>query len=112
MRRMSTSTPEPDAGLAYHLVNARWCSTATRTSTPPRRSVVTREHTDAFLVRAARDRSALERLRADYLDRLHRASDDFAATEGLRNADRALATFPREHRDSAWQDRVRPARCA
>jgi hypothetical protein len=53
------------------------------------------------------DRSQLEALRLHYLDRLHRASDDFAATEGLRIVERALALVPRTHDDSAWQDRVR-----
>jgi hypothetical protein len=56
----------------------------------------------------ASDRSQLEDLRSRALDRLHRASDDFAATEDLRTVEQALALVPGTHEDSAWQDRVRP----
>jgi hypothetical protein len=62
---------------------------------------------DALVDLAEMDRSQLEALRSSYLDRLHRASDDFAATEGLRVAERALALVPRPHGSAAWQDRLR-----
>lgn len=50
-------------------------------------------------------REALEEMRSHYLDRLHRRSDDFAATEGLRAVERALATIPRPEGVWAWHRR-------
>jgi hypothetical protein len=66
-----------------------------------------KSQTDALVDLAEIDRSELEALRSSYLDRLHRASDDFAATEGLRVVERALALAPRPHKSAAWQDRLR-----
>jgi hypothetical protein len=40
-------------------------------------------------------RAALEELRSGFLRRLHRASDDFDATEGLRVTELALRMTPR-----------------
>ena len=50
-------------------------------------------------------REALEEMRSHYLVRLHRRSDDFAATEGLRSVERALATIPRPDGVWAWHRR-------
>jgi hypothetical protein len=48
------------------------------------------------LVAAAGDqRQALEAVQAGFLRRLHQASDDFKATEGLRVVDLALSLMPR-----------------
>jgi hypothetical protein len=67
-----------------------------------------RQQAEALVASTDGDRSALERLRREYLRRLRRASDDLAATEGLRIVDLALASVPPLHPDSAWQARVRP----
>jgi hypothetical protein len=52
----------------------------------------------------------LERLRYSFIDRLRRASDDFAATEGLRVVETALSLVFRP--DGVWgsgrHDRYRP----
>ena len=40
-------------------------------------------------------RDVLELLRAHYQERLHRKSDDFAATQELRSVERALAALAR-----------------
>jgi hypothetical protein len=50
-------------------------------------------------------REALEEMRSHYLDRLHRRSDDFAATEGLRSVERALSAIPRPDGVWAWHRR-------
>ena len=52
------------------------------------------------------DRSVLQRLRADYVARLHHLSDDFDATRELRVVERALAMVPPAHDASSWQDEV------
>jgi hypothetical protein len=44
-------------------------------------------------------------MRSRYLHRLHRASDDFEATEGLRVVEAALALVPRPLGIWAWQER-------
>jgi hypothetical protein len=46
------------------------------------------------LVTVAAGRRPLEALRSMFIRRLHRASDDFAATEGLRAVEAALALVP------------------
>jgi hypothetical protein len=66
-----------------------------------------RHRAEALVDLVGRDRSQLEALRSRYLERLHRASDDFAATEDLRIVEHALVLVPGTHADSAWQDRVR-----
>jgi hypothetical protein len=57
-------------------------------------------------------REPLEQLRARFIRRLHLASDDFAATAGLRVAEAALTLVPRP--DGVWdmghQARVEPRR--
>jgi hypothetical protein len=52
-------------------------------------------------------REAIERIRWCFLERLHRASDDFEATEGLRRAEAALALTLRPVGLWAWQARER-----
>jgi hypothetical protein len=56
-------------------------------------------------------RELLEELRSEYLKRLHGASDDFEATDGLRVAEAALALIPRLDGPGAAQRRTeRPRR--
>lgn len=55
-------------------------------------------------------RSLLERLRSRFLRRLHRASDDLEATEGLRVAEAALSLMPRPAEPWAGQVRGRRRR--
>ena len=47
------------------------------------------------LASLAGGRVPLEELRSGFIYRLHRASDDFAATEGLRAVEAALSLIPR-----------------
>ena len=61
-----------------------------------------------LLVQAANgDQQQLEELRAEYLRRLHLASDDFEATEGLRIVEPALAKAARPEGVWAWLRRER-----
>jgi hypothetical protein len=60
-------------------------------------------------------RAPLEALRAVFISRLHRASDDFAATEGLRVVEAALSLLPwpeqahaRDRRRPLWRSLRRP----
>ena len=53
------------------------------------------------------DRQQLEALRGEYLRRLHLASDDFEATEGLRVVEPALTTAQRPEGVWVWQRRER-----
>jgi hypothetical protein len=50
-------------------------------------------------------REPLEQLRSDYLELLHRASDDFAVSEALRVVEDALRLIPRPAGIYAWQRR-------
>ena len=54
-------------------------------------------------------REPLEQLRSRFWERLHRASDDFDATEGLRVTETALALIPWPEGPWAWraQERTR-----
>lgn len=53
-------------------------------------------------------RKLLERLRSRFLRRLHRTSDDFAATEGLRVVEAALSLMPRP--EGLWIGQLRKPR--
>ena len=50
---------------------------------------------EALVAVADGRREPLEQLRSRFIRRLHRASDDFAATEGLRVVEAALSLIPR-----------------
>lgn len=54
-----------------------------------------RGQAEALVVALDRSRDLLEELRSWYLRRLHSASDDFGATEGLRVVEAALVMIPR-----------------
>jgi hypothetical protein len=67
-----------------------------------------RRKAEALVARGG-GREPLEELRSRYLHRLHRASDDFEATEELRMVEVALAQVPRPLGVWAWQHReLRP----
>lgn len=53
-------------------------------------------------------REPIEHIRLGFLRRLHRASDDFAATEGLRVVEAALSLIPRK--DPPTEERPDPQR--
>ena len=53
------------------------------------------------------DREPLEELRARFQRRLHRASDDFDASEQLRTVELALSMTPRLAGPLTWQRRER-----
>jgi hypothetical protein len=80
-----------------------------RISLPPgkTRSARTRR-AEALVSRTRGDAALLEALRADYVQRLHHASNDFEATEGLRIIEAALAMIPRP--EWSWQRRERKRR--
>lgn len=65
---------------------------------------------DMLAVAAGHRREPLEELRAGLLRRLHRASDDFAATAGLRVTEAALALVPRPEGVWAGGQREPPPR--
>lgn len=67
------------------------------------RAALRHERAERLAASAAGDRQPLEDLRARYLHRLHRASDDFPATEGLRTVELALRMTPRPEGRWAWQ---------
>ena len=60
-----------------------------------------RREAERLVAAAGDDRQVLEAVQAGFLRRLHRASDDFKATEGLRVVDLALSLMPRP--EGAWK---------
>jgi hypothetical protein len=66
-----------------------------------------RAQAEALVQASGGDASTLDRLRSCYLERLHRASDDFAATEALRVVERALLAMPPPAGAWAWHARER-----
>jgi hypothetical protein len=54
-----------------------------------------RRQAKQLTVFAGGERAPIEDLRAGFLRRLHQASDDYAATEGLRTVELALSMLPR-----------------
>jgi hypothetical protein len=71
------------------------------------RAAERRSRAELLAASADGDRQQLEDLRSDYLRRLHRTSDDFEATEGLRTVELALSMTPRPEGLWAWQRRER-----
>lgn len=70
-----------------------------------------RGHEASKLVAAVEGRrEALDDLRARFLQRMRRASDDFGAIEGLRVTEAALQLIPRPAGLWEWQDRERQTR--
>jgi hypothetical protein len=53
-----------------------------------------RRRAERLVAAVGGDRDCLERVRSAYLRRLHRASDDFRATAGLRVVEAALWLIP------------------
>jgi hypothetical protein len=74
------------------------------------RAAQRRARAESLAAAAGGDRQQLENLRSDYLRRLHRTSDDFDATEGLRTVGLALSMTPRPEGLWAWQRRGRDAK--
>ena len=70
------------------------------------RSAERRLRAEALVAVADGRREPLEQLRFRFIERLRRASDDFAATEGLRVVEAALATGP----STGGSLRLEPAR--
>ena len=61
-----------------------------------------RRRAELLVAVADRRREPLEQLRSRFIRRLHRASNDFAATEGLRAVEEALSLIPRPEGVWAW----------
>jgi hypothetical protein len=66
------------------------------TPTHPTRTAVDEQHATGRSPDSIRE--LLETLRSHYQERLHRRSDDYAATHELRSIERALAALPRSDR--------------
>jgi hypothetical protein len=69
-----------------------------------------RVQAEALVAASGGDASTLDRLRSCYTERLHRASDDFAATEALRVVERALLAMSPPAGAWAWHERERQRR--
>ena len=70
-----------------------------------------RRRAEGLVAIACGRREPLEQLRSRFGARLHRTSNDFEATEGLRVVEAALSQIPRPEGLWAWQRREqRPAR--
>jgi len=63
--------------------------------TPQDGSFSRRKRAQALVVLAGGRREPLEQRLASFQTRLHQASDDYAATEGLREVEAALRLVPR-----------------
>lgn len=94
-----------DADVDHRTPNGRGAD-MTLTSVEDRASE-RRRRAELLAAAADGDRQQLEDLRSGYLRRLHRASDDFEATEGLRTVELALSMTPRPEGLWAWQRRER-----
>ena len=64
-----------------------------------------RRRAEALAAVADGNRGLLEQLRYGFIRRLHRTSDDFAASEGLRVVEAALSLVPRPQGAWAWERR-------
>ena len=86
-RSTATARDSLDDGLAWIEMppegDARDAPTAER-----------RQRAERLVAVGGGDRDRLERVRSTYLRRLHRASDDFGATAGLRVVEAALWLIP------------------
>jgi hypothetical protein len=69
-----------------------------------------RRSADVLVGIARGRRDLLEELRLGYLRRLHRASDDYEATQGLRVVEAALSLIPHPEEPGAEQHRTRQPR--
>ena len=89
------------------LVGAEFCA---RIQTPPRGedpAAERRRRVEALVAVTDGRREPLEQLRSHFTRRLHRASDEFAATEGLRVVEAALSSIPRPWGESSRHGRRR-----
>jgi hypothetical protein len=68
-----------------------------------------RRRAEALAVMAG-ERAPLEAVRSAFIHRLHRASDDFEATEGLRVVEAALSLIPWPEQPTDRDGRRRPRR--
>jgi len=90
-RPFPTETPSP--AVAHGSIH----EVLTRLEMPPAGSDPTaerRSEAERLVAVLGGDRDLLDRLRSAFLRRLHRASDDFGATEGLRVVEAALWLIP------------------
>jgi hypothetical protein len=69
-----------------------------------------RRHATVLVALVRGRREPIEELRLRYLRRLHRASDDFGATEGLRVVEAALSLIPYPEAHAPKQRRTRRSR--
>ena len=94
--------------LTGHLVDVFGADLLTQVQIPPNgddADAARRQLAGMLAAAAGGDRVPLEQLRARFIKRLHVASDDFAATAGLRATEAALALVPRPDGVWAWGDR-------
>ena len=114
-------TPRPDERGARHRGGGAevapifddevlaWIQTHPDVQIPPQDDPAAERHRKAeTLAGMAGGRAPLEALRAVFISRLHRASDDFAATEGLRVVEAALSLLSWPEQAHARDRRRRP----
>jgi hypothetical protein len=87
-----------------------WIQTPPKIQIPPQDDdpAAQRSRKAEALAAMASGRAPLEALRAVFISRLHRASDDFEATEGLRVVEAALSRRPWPEQANAQDRRRRP----
>jgi hypothetical protein len=94
--------------MTGHLIERFGADLLTQIQIPPRgddQDAARRQLAGTLAAAAGGDREVLEQLRAGFIRRLHRVSDDFAATAGLRVTEAALALVPRLEGVWAWGHR-------
>jgi hypothetical protein len=100
--RSSVEAPRSGASATQHRESRPSVADATTRSEADERA-----HRARILAALAGGRRRLlQQMRADYLKRLHRRSDDLGATEGLRVVEDALRLLPRVEGPEAAQGRI------
>jgi hypothetical protein len=103
-QRRSTLVEEAERDIAELLGDESFAMI----QTPPQGddpSAERRLRAEALVAVAEGRREPLENLRLGFIERLRRASDDFAATEGLRAVEVALSLAPRPEGVWGWTRR-------
>jgi hypothetical protein len=88
-----------------------WIQTRPDVHVPPQLELAGERRRGAEALAAmAGGRAPLEAVRSAFIHRLHRASDDFEATEGLRVVEAALSLIPWPEQPAGRDGRRRPPR--
>jgi hypothetical protein len=96
---------------ALHDEVLAWIQTRPEVQVPPQHDRAgERRRAAEALAAMAGGRAPLEAVRSVFIHRLHRASDDFEATEGLRVVEAALSLIPWPEQPAGRDGRRRPRR--